>query len=230
MINYIYYTLKQCKELNLIPLSIVQIRRRIKEVLYAPSDKRAVYQKINGKITILLEKQYAKSIQRIRKKHSKQDITVGLIKTEITIHFAMEFNNQSLASLVSFYPSKHPLIYVIEGKNSKKHLHMGVCEDINQAKELVMTMLDAYYIPLMDTDVKISPMIDLKKFSNYVEKYDILNYHNFTNMDFTIDYKTQCELYLKNNPSRKSLISPYKKKHFTNEVFKHKLGQSKKCR
>lgn len=230
MSKYIYYTLKQCKKLNLIPLSIVQIRRRIKEILYTPNDKRAVYQKINGKITILLEKEYAKSIQRIRKKHSKQDITASLIKTEITIHFAMEFNNQSLVSLVSFYPSKHPIIYVIEGKNSKKHLHMGVCEDINQAKELVVVMLKSYHISLLDADIKIAQILDINKFHNYMEKYSTLHYRNLINSDFTLDYKNCCNLYFKNYPSKQSLISAYNKKHFTNEVFKHKVEQSKKCK
>lgn len=232
-----YLSINECINQNIIALSERQIKRRVKEILNNSDDNRVIYCLRKGIKTIVLMVEYATTIFRNRKPKRKKTTTNEaeqtyinhLLKTEITIKFNEEFNEEGINNIVRFYNSKFPAVYVIEGESRyDKHVHIAVCEDIEDAKRLILKSLVINDIDIKKSDIKISQIASTSKILDYFQKGNYYGaYLRFKNCNYTlpsIEYLQRCQDYNKLYPNKTSILSPYGKNHFTYEVL-NKLCQ-----
>lgn len=229
-----YLTIKECISKNIIALSERQVKRRVQQILKNFDDNRAIYQVRKGIKTIVLMIEYATTICRNRKPKTKKNTTNeveksyinNLLKTEITINFKDEFNSEGINNIIRFYKSKFPTIYVIEGKNRyDKHVHIAVCEEIEDAKKLIRKSLVINDIDINKTNIEISQIISTSKILDYLQKS---NYYGaflmFKNCNYSlpsIEYLQCCQNYINANPNTTTYLSPYRKDYFITDVLKN---------
>lgn len=229
-----YLSINECINQNIIALSERQIKRRVKEILNNSDDNRVIYQLRKGIKTIVLMVEYATTIFRNRKPKRKTTTTNEveqtyinhLLKTEITIKFNEEFNEEGINNIVRFYNSKFPAVYVIEGESRyDKHLHIAVCEDLEDAKRLILKSLVINDIDIKKSDIKISQIISTSKILNYLQKSTYYGaYLRFKNCNYTlpsIEYLQRCQNYIKANQNKTTYLSPYRKDHFISNVLEN---------
>lgn len=229
-----YLTIKECINEKIIVLSERQIKRRVQQVLNKFDDNRAIYQLRKGIKTIVLMLDYATTICRNRKPKTKKATTNGveqsyinnLLKTEITINFIDEFNIEGINNIVRFYKSRFPTVYVIEGENRyDKHVHIAVCEDMENAKRLIRKSLVINDIDIKRTNIEISQIISSSKILDYLQKGNYYGaYLMFKNCNYSlpsIDYLQRCQNYINDNPDNTTYLSPYRKDYFITDVLKN---------
>lgn len=226
-----YLTINECINRKIIELSSKQLKRRIKSILNDATDNRVIYSLKNGIKTIVLAFDYAREIKRNRKAKKKIftndnvviDFNNSLIKTEITIVFNEEFDSQRLKCIVDYYDSDFPIFYQTEGTTKdKKHLHLGVCEDIENAKLLICESLQTNGIELVNTNVKISQIANIEAYEEYLEKYGSLSFKNFNYTMLSKEYLQHCYNHNFENQIMMGLVSDFGKDYFESRVFDYK--------
>ena len=231
-----YLSINECISNNIIELSNRQIKRRIDNILNDINDNRVIYQFRKGIKTIVLKLEYALTVNRNRKpkivQTSTNEIesiyTNNLIKTEITIAFNEEFDSERLKCIVEFYKSDFPIFYQTEGRTkNKKHLHLGVSESIEGAKTLICESLKTNGIELVNTNIKISQIANIKAYEEYLHKFGNINFKNFSYTKLSEEYKQHCYKYNFENQQSTGLISNFGKDYFENRVFDYKKKLSK---
>lgn len=219
-----YLTIEECLALNIIELSVKQVKRRIRSILNDIGDTRVVYKLKNGIKTIYLKYEYAKTLYRMRKKKTyiKNDET-KIIQTEITIYFNETFDNNTLHAWMTYFDGELPYVYSVEGKNKKCHVHIGTIVNIEKAKKLATKCLDVCGIDIKNTNIKISPIINLSSFVEYIGKYSPVVAKNFTTYRYDSEYIKWCDVQLREMINKQGLIKDFNQVDFVTDIFKNKI-------
>jgi len=219
-----YLTIEQCLALNIIELSVKQLKRRIRNTLNDIGDTRVVYQLNNGVKTIYLKYEYAKTLYRIRKKKTyiKND-EIKFIQTEITIYFNETFDSKTLHACMTYFDGELPYIYSVEGKNKKCHLHIGTSADIEKAIILATNLLNVCGVDIKNTNILIRTIIKFSSTVDYMNKYGSVVVKNFTTYKFDSEYIKYCDAQLSEITDKKSFIKDFNKVEFVSGVFEYKI-------
>lgn len=219
-----YLTIEECLALNIIELSVKQVKRRIRSILNDIGDTRVMYKLKNGIKTIFLEYEYAKTLYRIRKKKTYiMNDEIKFIQTEVTIYFNETFDSNTLHAWMTCFDGELPYVYSVEGKNKKCHVHIGTSVNIEKAKNLVTKLLDVCGIDINNTNIKISPIIKLSSFVEYIGKYSPIVAKNFTTYRYNSEYIKWCDVQLREMTNKQGLIKDFNQVDFVTDVFMNKI-------
>jgi len=219
-----YLTIEECLALNIIELSVKQVKRRIRSILNDIGDTRVMYKLKNGIKTIFLEYEYAKTLYRIRKKKTYvMNDEIKFIQTEVTIYFNETFDSNTLHALMTCFDGELPYVYSVEGKNKKCHVHIGTIVNIEKAKKLVTKLLDVCGIDIKNTNIKVSPIIKLSSFVEYIGKYSPIVAKNFTTYRYNSEYIKWCDVQLREMTNKQGLIKDFNQVDFVTDVFLNKI-------
>lgn len=219
-----YLTIEECLALNIIELSVKQVKRRIRSILNDIGDTRVMYKLKNGIKTIFLESEYAKTLYRIRKKKTyRKNDEIKFIQTEITIYFNETFDSNTLHAWMTYFDDELPYVYSVEGKNKKCHVHIGTSVNIEKAKKLTTNLLNVCGVDIKNTNILIRTIIKFSSTVEYMNKYGSLVDKNFITYKFDSAYVQSCDIYLSKMRNKQSFIKDFNKVDFLSGVFEYKV-------